>query len=183
VKTKRWALASVLATMFIGGMSAPAMASGNPGKVHPHAACGASDYNYVDIDNGRTFTRASGPNSAVSGDPGVTLTISRTTTFTVGGSLGATMAISASAIVATVQQSINVTLTASISGTSTSSGAWTVPDSYTNGGQLQIGAMKHTGTIQKYHTKPADCSNGSLAATTSYNAPENSGWYFRHVRL
>jgi hypothetical protein len=183
VKSKRWAVTGVFATLFIGAMSAPAMASGHPGSITPHAACGAADYNYVDTGDTRTFARASGAHSSVSGDPGTTLTISRSTTFTVTGSLGVTSSISASAIVATAQSQLNITLSGSVSGTSSSSGAWTVPSSYTNGGALQIGAMKHSGMIKKYHAKPADCSNGAFVSSTTYNAPDDNGWYFHHVKL
>ena len=158
------------------------MAAGNPGSATPKAACGIGDYNYEDVGDIRTFTRASGFNSAVSGDPGVTLTISRTTTFTVSGSLGATSSISGSVIVLTAQQQLNVTLTATFSGQSSSSGSWTVPSSYTNGGKLEIGSRKHRGTIEKFQAKPSNCTNGTLLASTTYNAPED-GWYFQHVKL
>lgn len=182
MKSTKWTVAGAFATLLIGGMATPAMAADNPGSATPQAACGPGDYNYKDVGDVYTFTKASGFNSTVSGDPGITLNISRTTTFTVGGSLGITSSISGSIIVLTAQSQLGITLTASISGTSSSSGSWTVPNNYPRGGRLTIGARKHRGTIEKFRAKPADCTNGSLIASTSYNAPEE-GWHFQHVKL
>lgn len=184
MKGKRWATATAFAALAIGGITTPgyAMAARGQGSVTPQGACSAGDFNYVAVGDQWGFTRASGSNSAVSGDPGVTLTISRSRTFTVGGTLGGTSSISASVVVFTVQQQYDYSITASFSGTSTSSGSWTVPANYTNGGRLEIGARKHSGGVQKYAAKPRDCSNGRLVDATSYNAPE-VGWYFKHVKL
>jgi hypothetical protein len=99
---------------------------------------------------GYVFTRASGHPVRVSGDPGVTLTISTSTTFTVIGTIGANAQISGSVVVLTVQEQINVSITASISRATTNSGAWTVPASYTIGGRLEIGARKFSGIVSKY---------------------------------
>lgn len=173
MKSKRWAVAGALA-LVVGGFAAPAPAMA--------AACGAGDFNYKTVGDKYTFTRANGTRAVVNGDPGVTLTISTTTTYTVGGTLGGTSQISASIVILTIQQQMNYSITASLSGTTANSGAWTVPKSYTNGGRLEIGARKHSGAIQKYAAKPKDCSNGKLVGATSYNAPED-GWYFKHTKL
>jgi hypothetical protein len=178
MQNKRMAMVGAFAALAAGVVLAPVPAT----AASPRAACGAGDYNYQAVADTYVFTRASGANAVVSGDPGVTLSISKTTTYTVGGTLGGTSSISGSVIVATIQQQLNYSITATMSGTTTNSGSWTVPASYTNGGQLEIGARKHSGAIQKYAAKPADCSNGRLVATTNYNAPQ-VGWFFKTTKL
>jgi hypothetical protein len=182
VKSKSWATVGAVAALAVGGVATPAMAASDLGLITPQGVCGAGDYNYEAVADSYTFTRASGNNSVVTGDPGVTLSISKTTTFTVGGTLGGTSSISASVVVATIQQQLNYSITASLSGTTTDSGTWTVPSDYTNGGRLEIGARTHSGAVQKYAAKPADCSNGRLVSATNYNAPE-AGWYFKQTKL
>jgi hypothetical protein len=172
-------LAIVTAFSAFGVNATPAFAGPPP---TPQSACGADDYNYVDTSTGYTFTRASGNNASVSGDAGVTLTISTSTTFTVGGTIASNSQVSASIVIMTVSQALNISLTASISRTSTNSGAWTVPASYTNGGRLEIGARKYNGVVTKYRAKPSDCSNGTYISSASYNAPDD-GWYFKHTQL
>jgi len=68
------ALALVVAT---GGT-----ASAAEPEVGPQAACG-NQFIYKAANASITFTQAAGPNSSVTGGPGVTLAISKTTTFTV----------------------------------------------------------------------------------------------------
>jgi hypothetical protein len=181
VKSKTWAATTAFAILLTATMASPAMAADSPGSASPHAACGIGDYNYEDVGDVETYSQAPGFYSKVSGDPGVTLSISRSVVFTVSGSLGATSSISGSVIVLTAQQQLNVTLTATISGTSSTSGAWTVPANYTNGGTLQIGAWKHRGTIEKFQAKPSNCTDGTLLSSTNYNAPEDN-FYFRRSR-
>lgn len=173
MKSKRWAAAGALA-LVVGGFAAPAPAMA--------VACGPNDFNYKTVGDAWTFTRANGTRAVVSGDPGVTLTISTTTTYTVGGTLGGNTQVSASIVILTIQQQLNYSITASLSGTTANSGSWTVPNSYTNGGRLEIGGRKHSGAVQKYRAKPQDCSNGALLGAASYNAPED-GWYFKHTKL
>jgi hypothetical protein len=171
-------LATVTALTAFGATAIPALAE----EVTPQAACGPNDFNYVDTSTGYTFTRASGNNASVSGDAGVTLSISTSTTFTVSGTIGSSTGLSASIVILTVKQDLNISITASISRTSTNSGSWTVPNSYTNGGRLEIGARKYKGVVTKYRAKPADCSNGAYISSASYNAPDNS-WHFQHTKL
>ena len=100
--------------------------------VSPMGACGYGDYNYVNTSYGYVFTRASGTQSAVSGDPGVTISISTSTSFTVSGTLGGNTQISASIVVLTVQQSMSISITAGFTRTTTNSGAFQVPWDWTN---------------------------------------------------
>ena len=172
-------MASVFSALMLGSVSTPALASPEPTAT---VTCGPDDVNYVDADDVSTFTVASGDNAVVSGDAGVTLAISRSTTFSVGGSISNTSSISASLVVATVSDALGVTITSSYSGTSSSSGSWTVPDDYTNGGRLEIGALKHSGEVQQYQANPDDCSNGDLVSSAAYDAPE-TGWFFKHVKI
>jgi hypothetical protein len=127
-----------------------------------------------------TFTQASGSNSSVTGGPGITLTISRATTFTVGGSLGASIDVSGSIEVVTIKQAYNVTLTASKSGTSTSTGSWTVPSTY-KVGRLAIGAFKYKGTVTKY-VENKNCVLVKFGTAAQYNAPANE-WSFQRSRV
>jgi hypothetical protein len=134
---------------------------------------------YRATHTGTSFAQASGANSAVTGGPGVTLTISRSTTFTVGGSITTTGGISASAVVATVKADIGVTVQSSRSGTTTNSGAWRVPGNY-RVGRLAIGSLKYSGRVTKYLENRA-CQQLGLA-TVSYNAPRDE-WHFQTSRV
>jgi hypothetical protein len=171
-------LATVTAFSAFGATATPALA----GPPTPKMACNLNDYNYVDTSTGYTFTRASGTNASVSGDAGVTLTISTSTTFTVSGTIASNTQLSASVVIITVNQAFNISITTGISRTSTNSGAWTVPASYTNGGRLEIGARKYKGVVTMYQAKPSDCSNGAYISSASYDAPDD-GWYFQHSKL
>ncbi len=175
-------LLTVVATFFAVGAATPAFAADPDPDISPMGACGYNDYNYVNRSYGYVFTRASGSRSAVSGDPGVTLTISTSTAFTVTGTIGSNTQISVSMVILTVQQSLNVSITAGFTRTTTNSGAWTVPASYTNGGMLEIGARKYSGTVSKYRAKVSDCTNGAFISSVNYNAPQD-GWYFKTTRL
>ena len=164
------------------GVSAPAFADAP--KVGPttNAACPNGGTTYRTVGDDYTFTRAAGNQAVVSGDPGVTLQISKTISFTVGGTLGGNTTVSASAVVLTVQQQLNYSITGSYTATSSNSGAWTVPATYTNGGRLEIGARKHTGWVYKYQLT-ATCSLGNqIGSGANYNAPEE-GWYFKRSKL
>jgi len=141
--------------------------------------CSGGRVFYRASHTGTAFAQASGANSAVTGGPGVTLTISRSTTFTVGGSITSTGGISASAVIATVKADVGVTVQASRSGTTTNSGAWRVPGNYTIG-RLAIGSLKYSGRVTKY-LENSGCQQLSQG-TVSYNAPRNE-WHFQTSRV
>lgn len=121
------------------------------------------------------FTQASGPNSSVVGSTGVTIGISTSTTFTVGGSITASSTVSASAAIASVSATYGATITATKSGTTTSSGSWMVPASYQIG-RLSIGAFKYRGLTTRYLENSA-CVLVKLGTSASFNAPRNE-WAF-----
>ncbi|GAA4682436.1 hypothetical protein GCM10025780_29880 [Frondihabitans cladoniiphilus] len=133
---------------------------------------------YKASDSSKTFTQASGANSAVTGQGGVTLSISRSTTFTVSGTFTSTTGVTVSAGLAAIKEDIGVSVGVSHSGTSTSSGSWTVPSNWSYG-RLEIGSLKHRGTVQKY-IENTQCALNASGSAAIYNVPE-TGWTFVHV--
>ncbi len=127
-----------------------------------------------------TFTPATGKDSSVTGNSGVTLTISRSTSFAVTGTFSSTTGVTLQAGVAAVKQDYGWSVAVNKTGTSSSSGAWKVPSSYKIG-RLSIGALKHRGTIQQYVQNRA-CKNVATGKSASYNMPEN-GWSFQHSKV
>ena len=127
-----------------------------------------------------TFNVATGANSVVSGDRGVTLSISRTTVFSVAGTVSATASVSVSDVLTTVKKDVGVAVTVTKSGTSSSTGSWTVPKEMKRG-QLQIGSVKHKGSVQAY-VQNRNCKNVATGTAAAYNIPE-TGWNFHHVKL
>jgi hypothetical protein len=147
--------------------------------VSVRSLCSGSRVVYKATKSGAVFSQASGANSAVTGGPGVTLGISKTRTFTVGGSITTTSGISASAVVASVKADVGVTIQASRSGTTTNSGSWRFPSNYKIG-RLAIGSIKYSGRVTKY-LENKNCVLVNLGAA-SYNAPKNE-WHFSTSRV
>lgn len=127
-----------------------------------------------------TFKQASGNNSSVTGGPGVTLTISKSTTFTVGGSISGTADLSVGAVIAAVKGALGVTIQGSRAGTSSTSGAWKVPSTY-KVGRLAIGANKYAGTVTKY-LENKGCVAVKIGSSAKYNAPKNE-WHFKTSKV
>lgn len=176
-------LAAALVLLGLTGASAESSHGGSGGAPSTNRAtslCSGGRTVYRASNSSITFTQAKGTNSSITGGPGITLTISRATTFTVGGSIGASADVSASAEIVTVKQAFNVTLTASKSGTSTSSGSWKVPANY-KVGRLAIGAFKYKGTVTRY-LENKNCALVKYGAAAQYNAPANE-WSFQRSKV
>lgn len=153
-----------------------------PAASPSRSQCSGDRYFYKKHDDKKKFKRAKGSYSAVSGDAGVTLTISKTRTFTVGGSISATQNVSVDAVVATLSASVGETVSLTYSDQSSVSGSWKVPSSYKKGGRLEIGANVHSGYVTKYRERK-DCSIYTYSNPATYkNLPENN-WHFHHVKL
>lgn len=163
--------------------SGPAMAADdNAGvSVSPNSACPNGAVVWEDEGDTYTWVQASGNNARVSGDPGVTLGISTTTSYSETGSISVSSGITVSDVITTVKTDVGVTISQGYSMTTSSSGSWTVPASYTNGGALAIGARKHKGSVQKWQAN-VNCAPTTLLSSSSYKAPE-VGWYFKHFQL
>lgn len=146
----------------------------------PSSLCEGGRIVYTARDASTAFTVASGKDATVSGESDITLSISRSTTFSVGGSITSTTGVSVSAGVAAVKEDIGVTISANYSGTSSSSGSWKVPHNWKLG-RLEIGSIKHTGSVQRYVENKA-CKLVASGDPLRYKAPER-GWSFRHVHV
>jgi hypothetical protein len=162
-------------------LSGTATASAAPAHddTNSRSLCSGSRTFYKASKSSKTFKQASGANSSVTGSRGTTLTISKSTTFTVGGSITASAGISAGAVIASVRADLGVTIQASRSGTTTTSGAWKVPSSY-NVGRLKIGSYKYAGHVVKY-LENRNCGLVTRGIT-SFNAPRNE-WHFSHSKV
>lgn len=183
---RRSMTAAVLVMACAAGASAvgrpdPADAAPSTAAMTPDSACPNGGVAWEDEGDTYSFTQASGSNSRVSGDPGVTLSISTSTAFTETGSIGTATGITTSDVITTVKTDVNVTISKGYTKTSSNSGSWTVPASYTNGGALAIGTRKHRGSVQKWQVN-AFCAPSKIMSSVSYNAPE-TGWYFKRFRL
>lgn len=147
-------------------------------------ACVPGRTTYVTTASANGFQRASGANASVTGSAGVTLSISTTTTFTVGGSVTGTVDVGVSAawklISAKLGGAVAVGVNASFAGASTSTGAWTVPSTYKTG-RLEIGAIKYVGRVQKvkYNT---GCGIVNVGTAATFNVPKDE-WHFRHTKV
>lgn len=172
---KRSAIAAVLAFGLVA-IGTPAAHADEP---TPKSLCAGGRVVYKASKAGSGFVRASGKNAATTGGPGVTLTISTTDTYTVGGSLTTTTGISAGSVVASVKADIGVTLQSSRSGTTSSTGSWKVPSSYKQG-RLEIGSFKYSGSVSKY-IENRSCQL-VRQATTNFNAPRNE-WHFQTSKI
>lgn len=178
-----FASASLVVALFLAFGSPASADSGTStggSEVSPASLCSGS-YTFFKTNNtGIQFTQASQPNSSVTGGPGVTLSISTSTTFTVSGTVSASAEVSTSAIFASVSATMGVSITNSKSGTTTNSGSWTVPSNW-NIGRLAIGAMKYKGTVTKY-LENKDCVDVQVGSSASYNAPQNE-WHFQTSKV
>jgi len=152
----------------------------HPGGDTTNSQCEGGVTFYKATNNSTTFTQASGRDSSVTGSNGITLTISRSTTFGVTGTFSATTSVSVNAGVAAVKQDYGWSVAVNKSGTSSSSGAWKVPNSYKIG-RLTIGALKHRGAVQQFVQNRA-CKNVATGSAATYNMPEN-GWSFQHSKV
>ena len=178
---KKFVLTTVLATALViaGGTSASAITPSDAlTPASTQSECSGSRTVYQSTKDGGVFTQAAQSNSSVSGQGGITIGISTSTTFTVGGSFTTTAGVSASTIVATVKADFAVTVQASRSSTTSNSGSWTVPESW-GSGRLAIGTMKYRGTVTKY----LENRNCQLVQQDqgSYNAPQ-AEWFFTKAR-
>ncbi|WP_299958652.1 hypothetical protein [uncultured Modestobacter sp.] len=138
---------------------------------------GLCEGGYVNVasNTGVGFQQATGLNSSITGNRGVTLAISTSTTFTVTGTVSANTDISVGAALAAVKVNTGVSVAASKAGTTSASGAWVVPDTM-NVGRLQIGAMKYRGSVTRYR-ESASCARTKVGTSVSYNVPKNE-WHF-----
>jgi hypothetical protein len=177
------AIAFIVITGFLlvsGASTATAAVPTGVGTVKPQSAGGCDPATtYKDENDTYKFTQASGSGSGVIGGPGVTLTISRSTSFTVSDSVETTGGFTASIDIAAVNAAISPTVGVSFSGESTSSGAWTVPSSYTRG-ELEIGTDLHSGDVARWTTY-TDCTS-KKTATSNYKLPVHA-WDFEHFKL
>jgi len=170
------ATVALVAIFALGLGVAPASAS----EAGPLSLCSGSNQKNTANNKSITFTRASGANSSVTGGPGVTLTISKSTTFSVSGSITGSSSVSASVVVATVQAQVGATIGASYSGTSSSSGAWTVPSTYQIG-RLEIGSNKYAGTVTHY-VENSNCVWVQSGTSAAYDAPAKE-WHFKTSKV
>lgn len=113
------------------------------------------------------------------GGPNITLTIARSTEYSITGSVQATGGITASIDVLQVSGQISQQVAVSFSNSGSVSGAWTVPSTYKLG-ELAVGTNVHSGTVVKY------LQNSSCAlvqqASSAYRLPVKA-WSFKHYQL
>lgn len=174
------ALAAGLVTLGATGASAASGDGSSPNGITPLSVC-SGDYYYNKATIGSmTFTQASGPNSSVSGGPGVTLRISTSTTYTVSGTISASAEVDASAVIAAVKVAAGVAITQSRSTTTSVDGAFTVPGNWVLG-RLAIGAEKYRGIVTKYH-ELRSCAVSQVGTSASFDAPANE-WTFMPTRV
>lgn len=172
-------VAASLASVLVTGLpllSGPAQAA--PALV-PQSQCGNHVF-YRVHNKAIYFKQAKGKYSSVAGDPGVTLGISKSRTFTISGSITSTVDVQADVVFAKVGASVGVTVGGSYSGQSEISGSWTVPHTrkYRNGGVLSIGTRKYKGVIRKFE-ETGSCNN-KLIWKAYYNLPQQR-FYFHHA--
>jgi hypothetical protein len=141
--------------------------------VHPAQCEGTGTISYTAKNTSSKFVKASGAGSSATGTTGVQLTISKTRTFTVSGSLtveaGADVSFSPAGVGVAIHSSVGVTTGLSFSGETSVSGAWTVPKSY-KVGELEVGSSVYTGTATKW-VRTATCAPKSLG-TAVYHFPK-----------
>jgi hypothetical protein len=185
---RRLLASSVLALGLMLGTTAGASAATpeiagpdvSSGTVSPDGLCSGSRVVYRTANSSITFTRASQSNASVTGNGGVTIGISTSTTFTVSGSITTTADVTLSAVVGSVKSSMGVTIGASRSGTTSNSGSWTVPTSWQIG-RLEIGSNKYAGTTTKY-LENSNCVLVKMGTAATYNAPAQE-WHFKTSRV
>src|SRR5690606_16475405 len=129
-------------------MMTAALISFAPTAAHA-GECEGGRHVYKVSHESKRFTQAKGANSSVTGSGGVTLKISKSTSFTVGGSISDTREVSVGRVIASVKRKLNVTIQAKRKGKSSVSGAWTVPANWEIG-RLAIGSIKYKGTVTRY---------------------------------
>lgn len=168
-----------LATLMMVGVLSSTVAVFSAGPASAGVCSGSYTFNKVTNDS-ITFTRATGSNSSVTGDTGVTLKISKSTTFKVSGSIDGSAEVSVAKVVAAVKAKLGATIAASRTGKSSTSGAWTVPPNYKKG-RLAIGSNKYKGTVTKYLENKA-CVNVKVGSSAKYNAPKNE-WHFKTSKV
>jgi hypothetical protein len=176
-KTKRLITALFVAIATVGVTAGTASAA----EISPYGLCSGSNYVYKTVvTSGPTFTQATQPNSSVTGGPGVTLSISTSTNFTVTGTVSTSATATAGVILAQASVTAGVSLAVSKSGTTTNSGAWTVPSNY-QVGRLAIGSYKYSGTVTQY-LENSSCTLIQQGSPLSFNVPRNE-WSFMPSRL
>lgn len=182
MKKRLIALSALLATSMLM-ISAPAYAE-TPNSISPtpNTQCPNGGTEYDAVGDTSLWTQASGVNARVSGGPNITLGINTSTEFTISGTISASTGVSASVAIATVHTDYGISISTGYTRTSGVSGSWTVPSSYTNGGSLAIGSMKHTGMVYKYQLNTSCAPTTIIGAGAKYNAPV-SGWYFKSFKL
>lgn len=178
LQEERFTMKRVLVASVVSGLTvAMGVVAANPASASQ--CSGSRTFTKVSNDS-ITFKQASGNNSSVTGGPGVTLTISKSTSFTVGGSITKSADVGVDLVIASIKSSLGVTVQASRTGTSSTSGAWKVPSSY-KVGRLAIGANKYKGTVTKY-LENKGCVNVKLGSSAKYNAPKKE-WHFKTSKV
>lgn len=177
MKTKRMLTTALCASLLLVGFS-PGVASAAPPL--PTGVCSGGKVTYKATYSPEKFTQAIGKNSSVTGGPGVTLGISTSTSFTVGGSITTTTDVSVDAVLATVKVGVGVAVTESKSGTTSTSGSWKVPKSY-KVGRLAIGSMKYKGTVARY-VENRNCVRVMTGSSARYDIPVDE-WHFQRSKV
>lgn len=126
------------------------------------------------------FKRANGDFSSVSGDPGVTLALSTSRTYTVTGTVTASATVTASVAVASASATAGGSVAASYAGTTQASGSWTVPSNYKKG-RLEIGSDMYKGTVTKY-MENRNCDLVKQGSSATINAPRKE-LHFKRTKV
>lgn len=158
------------ALLLSAGASAAAAA---PGSSDPQKTpCQGETYYVVSAPGPAHFKKSSSPYSSVTGGPGVTIAISRSKTFTVGGSITGTVSADAGIILAKVGTSVSIQGSTSWSDNVTVGGSFTVPSTW-KVGRLSIGTMGYNGTWKYVQSRPSDCAAITLRGGSYYDIPRD----------
>lgn len=149
----------------------PAGADLGGGHVTPQALCDGRAYYTTKVTSGPTFKQAKQSGAAVTGGPGVTLSITRSKSFTVSGSVTGTAGFDAGAIIAKASASVGVTLGASYSSTITHGGSWKVPRTW-KVGELAVGSLTYSG--KWYQKRELPTCRIYTSKSGSFKAPRKS---------
>lgn len=154
--------------------SAPVSEASSPA---PDGVCSGGWVYTTTKTSGPTFQQAAG--ASVSGDGGITLSLSRSKTYTVTGTISGSTSAEAGVIFAKASATVGASVALSHSSTITSGGTWTVPSNWA-GGRLTAGSMKYGGGWKKFQELP-NCSL-VLNKSGTWNGPKLE-WHFKTERL
>jgi len=140
----------------------------DPGGKPPYYSFSGKKPIYIRAKNGRIY-----------GSSGVTLSITKGVSKTIGGSLTGTSSAEAGAIFAKASVSLAISVEYSRTTTTTFGGSWTVPDNQDTG-WLEVGTKNgYTFKWQRYHYR-APCTKVIEAHGTAKGPKKTAALMFKH---